>query len=265
MKKILFILTLSALVISSQAHAAVCNCKINTPDEEECSTIKEFFGKCEYQIERKKILEDLQLTEDQTEQVNLLLKQKDKKVKPLKKELKKLNTQKEEMVSQKASDIEIAAQNQKIASISNQIDDINKNFTKSFNRILTRNQKIKLYEIKIKKIMDNTLDVFMDECGCSSAECRCKEGCNCGCSEKAQSQTEETIDLNSVINTIFTPQQQQQIKEQSKQIQQQVKDQSIKLQQQFQQQINSSSQDFHKEVQKQLDNVHRTLNCSCDK
>ena len=129
MKKILFILTLSALVISSQAHAAVCNCNINTPDEEECSTIKEFFGKCEYQIERKKILEDLQPTEDQTEQVNLLLKQKDKKVKPLKKELKKLNTQKEEMVSQKASDIEIAAQNQKIASISNQIDDINKNFT----------------------------------------------------------------------------------------------------------------------------------------
>ena len=85
MKKLLFILTLSALVLSSQANAAVCNCKVNTPEEEECSTIKEFFGKCEYQIERKKILEDLQLTEDQTEQVNLLLKQKDKKVKPLKK------------------------------------------------------------------------------------------------------------------------------------------------------------------------------------
>ena len=266
MKKILFILTLSALVLSSQANAAVCNCKVNTPEEEECSTIKEFFGKCEYQIERKKILEDLQLTEDQTEQVNLLLKQKDKKVKPLKKELKKLNTQKEEMVSQKASDLEIAAQNQKIASVNNQIDDINKNFTKSFNRILTRNQKIKLYEIKIKKIMDNTLDVFMEECDCSSAECKCKEGCDCGCKDApTAAQEEETIDLNSIINTIFTPQQQQQIKEQSKQIQQQVKDQSIKLQQQFQQQINSSSQDFHKEVQKQLDNVQRTLNCSCDK
>ena len=224
MKKIIFILTLSAMVLSSQANAAVCNCKTNTYDDEDCTTIKEFLGKCQYQIERKKMMEDLQLTDDQVEQVNLLLKQKDKKVKPLKKELKQLNTQKEEMVAQKASDLEIAAQNQKIANVDNQIYKINKEFSKSFNKILTRNQQIKFYEIKIKKIMDNTLNVFMDECS---------DECNCGCNEKSTTQTEETIDLNSIINTIFTPQQQQQIKEQSKQIQQQVKDQSKQIHQQI--------------------------------
>lgn len=249
MKKIFLLLT-ALLLSTNAAFASTCPCMDKTAKEENCSAVKEFFEKCDYQIEQKKILEELNLSKEQYNQVKVLYKQKDATTKPLEKQLKKEIKIEEKLLISQATKEQIAQQQDKMVSLKNEINAADKKFTKGFHKILTPNQKIKLYEIKIKKIMDGSLDLFLNECGCG-VDCNCKEDCDCGCNEK-NSGSSTTIDLNSVINTIFTPQQQQQIKDQSKQIQEHV-----------QQQIQEHSQDLNKEVQKGIDTLQKTLDCNC--
>ncbi len=157
MKKIILFALMFCVIASSAQSAIAANQK------NECSKIKHFFGKCPHQIEQKRMLEELNLSKSQMKQVKEIYLNKKSETKPVYKQIDKTIKTRNKLVKTNASKDVIAVQDEKIAELSNQIKVSEKNFKKQFESILTPEQRIKLFEMKIKKLMDGTLDIFLND------------------------------------------------------------------------------------------------------